>query len=483
MDWARGKDTNQGTAASPWKTITHALAQVTGPGCTIEVVGGAGRVHDTTFETFPLTIVHDDTTIRGDDQFTSPEINLIGADVDDLGTLVNTPQHAAFYLDGVGGCVIQNLRIDGSSYPKETHYMAGDADSGVAGISIFNWKEGTSLGIIGCVVDDTSNGIIFHDDMTWVPGDRRVVTINNTDVYRCGPWQNPTVEGDVGHAGVRLIEAESEHIDLHVSNCEFHDNHDALEPEAARLMLKSTLFMGNENGLEYADTPGGMVYVLGCTFEHNETFDPNDGGVAGPTGAIVCRYTSPGYDLTVRDTDFIDNQLGISLKAAPGMTGEVDLGDGIGGLEDHVFTPPVLIRPAGNNTFDTDTTCPWPAVDSYRVSYCGLFSKLSITVQAVGNTWTYHDTSNPGPAECQGVSDECPGTPGDCNQGVDSSGQVSQPDSVFGPDSNYSSSIDFPFHRALDSYGAQLQVHTPWNFATGPEFLITGLPAIRLTLP
>ena len=439
--------------------------------------GGKDRVHDTSFEQFPLTITQENTSIVGTGS-RPPRISLDGAEDD----LPGTTTQAAILVDGVGSFRLERIHILGTGYDMEGHYTIEEGGSGLAGLGVRDLPAGSDLAAIDCKIDDLFNGIQFVDTPFWTPGDRRVVTISNTLIHRCGPWGSE-VGIDRGHAGIRLIEAVSRDIDLYVSNCEFKFNHDALEPEDARLMLTDSVFLQNENGLEYATTPGGMGYVLGCTFELNHAFLPGpegEGGVAERTGGIVARYASSGYDLTVRDSDFVNNQLGVSLKSGPGIVGTIDFGDGVGGIEDHIFTPPVVVAPDGNNTFTTDTKCPWEDLEKHRIPFCGMFTTLDITVQAVGNTWTYVDVLDPPTSLCIGFSSECPAL--DCGQGVSSSGMFTQPNLVFGPDQNYDAVAELPYERSLDTDPAATQINTAWNLSTGTE-VQPGLPSIRLTVP
>ncbi len=242
------------------------------------------------------------------------------------------------------------------------------------------------------------------------------------------------------------MESYSAGINRNVSDCTLKNNHDALEPGLATLILADTTFEENENGLEYASTVGGTATVSGCLFRKHAPLDPTLGGVNGPTGGITMREAL-NLSLTVRGTDFDENQIGALLKAG---TGTIDFGTS--------FTSP----DAGENTFTTDTMAPWYQFMDHTVSGCGLFTGLDAVVFAVDNTWTYDATY------------------GDLtfNQGANTAGQfpASLGPTLIGPSVNFNPTTELPPHRPL--FGT-MDPQVPWNYSTATA-LTGGNPSIVL---
>ena len=422
------------------------------------MAGGSGRIYAHPDETFPLDIPFDDITIMGT-RARHPVIDPLGAEPLD--------PEAVVLIDGRSGCRLERLWIRAGGY--DLALTGSNEADGLHGVLVRDLPSGGSLSIDDCEIHDLWNGVFFSDDLTFTPSSMRLVTITDTKVTKCGPWIQ-TASIDRGHAGIRLLEAKSSWIDLRIDSCAFNDNHDALEPGEARLLLTDTEFNQNENGLEYAVTPGGPAYVIGCTFFRNERFDPLLGGASVPTAAISTRYAA-GYDLTVRDTEFDKNQFAVFLKGGvAGVTATIDLGTTNEPLimnVDNSYNPPLIYPPKGGNVFVTDTTAPWHEDEDFRVSYCALFNGLDTMVFAVGNTWTYADSSNCSVAEC--------------NQGANTSGQF--PDDPLG-----STTIDFgtnfdlgtvlPPHRPLhvDPLPDPADPNVPWNFSAGTEIDFTQDP-------
>ena len=289
---------------------------------------------------------------------------------------------AAILIDNCADCRLEDIDIDASTFDKDGTSVAGVADSGLAGVAVRDLPPGADCTIEDCVINDLFNGIFFVDTPSHVSGQRRRVQLTNTTVSECGPWAGAS-GSDRGHAGIRLLEAESHDIDLYITDCHLEHNHDALEPGNAQLLLRDTVFLDNENGLEYASGNDPVAYVTGCSFEGNSRFPTGDGGVSSPTGGLMVRFPST-YDITVRNSDFIDNQLGLSLRDSAGVTGEIDLGDGVGSLVTSFPLLAVIVRPVGGSTFQVSPTCPWPSVEEHRTPFCGLFTVMDTTVLALG---------------------------------------------------------------------------------------------------
>ena len=421
------------------------------------MAGGSGRIYAHPDETFPLNIPYDDITILGT-RARHPVIDPLGAETLD--------PEAVILIDGRSGCRLERLWIRAGNYNLDG--TGTNEEDGLHGVLVRDLPSGGSLSIDDCEIHDLWNGVFFSDDLTFTPTSMRLVNITDTKVTKCGPWIQ-TASFDRGHAGIRLLEAKSSWIDLRIDSCVLNDNHDALEPGEARLLLTDTDFNMNENGLEYAVTPGGTAYVIGCSFTLHERFDPDFGGVSASTAAVSTRYEA-GYDLTVRNSDFEDNQFAVFLKGGvAGDTGTIDLGSTNEPLimnVDNYYSPPLVYPAKGGNVFTMDTQAPWYPNEDYRVSYCALFNGLDTAVLAVGNTWTYADISNCSVA--------------DCNQGANTSGQF--------PDDPLSSmTIDFgtnfdlgtllPPHRPL-STAPPSAPNVPWNFGTGTEIDYTQMPPV-----
>ncbi len=423
MSWVNGNDTmGDGSATLPYKTITKGLAMVSAPGTTVLVAGGTNAVHQhfdpatgLVAEVFPLTAPFDNVTIRGTNR-PLPVINMKEAE----GTFTGTP--AAILVQGRTGWTIDSVQIDALDYAKTIGLP-------LPGIRVVDLPEGGTIMIQSTHIVDTFHGVWVEDtEELWLWG--RSVTIQDCRIERCGPL-NPTPGGDVGHAGIRLVESNSAGINLTISDCTLIDNHDALEPEVATLVLTDSTFERNENGLEFASTDGGTATVSGCLFRMHAPFDPLAGGVAGPTGGITMREAE-GLTLTVRATDFDRNQIGALLKKG---TGGIDFGTSFGSF-------------AGNNTFTTDTTAPWYQFLDHTVSCCGLFNGLDSQISAVGNTWTYIVGG------------------GAFNQGANPAGRfpASLGTTIIGPNVNLDPTTLLPPHRPL--FGTT-DPQVPWNYSTG----------------
>ena len=381
------------------------------------------------------------------------------------------------------GCTIKGIAIDATNFDKTADPM--QPVLGLHGVLLKDLPAGSVTHLEDIVITDTFNGVFAYDD--GAASGQRTVVIRDCDVFDCGPTP---LGFQQGHAGIRLLEADEAHIDLYVLDCHFENNHDALEPGLATLYLQDSSFVRNENGLEYADTIGGPAIVDGCVFQLNQRFDWPTENAFTPTGAIVARYNGNGFDLTVRATEFDQNQIGVSLKG--GGTGNIDFGTSLSTGPPYLTVELVLpyttiwLPTEGGNTFTTDITSPWhPGIEpDYTVSYCGLLSVLDTDVFAVGNTWKYDASGDP--AVTGGA---------DHNQGVGTNGTIPTGSSFeISPGENFDENppltpdppgnqgplaqIPNPFHRAWAGYGSQDQ--QDWNFSTGPEIGTTGRPRIIL---
>ena len=454
VSWTTGDDlTGTGTLSNPFKTITHALQTASTDHTVVRVAGGANAIYKvdpgaSSWETFPLTAALDDVTIEGYRE-PKPTISLKDAE-GSFGAYSSAP--AAFVVDGRTDWTFKNLRLDASEHNTNA--------SPVRGIHVCDLPANGTITVQDCEIVDFFDGIYFEDSGSYDPeDDMRTIVIDSTAVSRCGPVSafSPNFD-DKGHAGIRLLEAQSRAMQLTVTDCVLESNHDALEPGGAVLFVSDTRFELNENGLEYASTTqasgrhGGRAQVYGCWFVDNEPLDAAEGGVPGPTGGIVARNLEL-LNLSVRQTDFEGNQIGASFKGGTsGNDGGIEFGTAHSG-EDR-----------GDNSFVTDTTSPWYQGQDHTVSYCGLFNSADVVIHAVGNTWTF-ESIPPGP---------------DYNQGADSNGQFPSTlgSLTIGAEVNFDSGAQFPYHRAL--FGTT-DPQQPWNYSTGPvESAPAGTPSIVL---
>ena len=467
-----GNDTFTGGLTDPFKTIGAAL-NVVQIGDTVQVAGGASNIYAD--EDFPLVVDVPDVRIQGS-RVPKPTIRLQFAQFD-----VMDPTKAAILVDGVSGCVIDNLLITGAGFDKTTD--AEKPEEGLHGIHVQNLPPGGEMAIRNCTIEETFNGIFFSDGSLPPPPQKRTVEITDTEVSGCGPVKLDITSFDQGHAAIRLLEAQTPWIDLVISDCILEDNHDALEPGESTLYLRDSMFVDNENGLEYANTPGGEAYVDGCLFQENARFALPEADNEGnpiepfvPTGGIVARYNA-GFDLTVRGTHFDRNQIGVGLRGEADSVGVADFGSSFDPIVDVITAvdPPLLIPRVGGNTFTTDTTAPWYQGLEHTVSYCGLHTTLNTEVLAVGNTWHYEALQ--------------PGDP-DFNQGADSAGQFPAtmafmevpPDTNFEdnpPQLPYAELVNPP-HRGFFGCAPPETCQVPWNYSTGLEHAGSGHPSILL---
>ncbi|QDU69556.1 DUF1565 domain-containing protein [Engelhardtia mirabilis] len=481
MNWSTGDDsTGDGSLGTPFKTITRALEGATAggvipAGSTVQVAGGSSNVYrytesspgNPTGEIFPLQVVSDDITIIG--SRTPKPMILVDAAAE--GALFpSSVSNSAILVDGASGFRLERLDLATANFDLST----GTIPTGLKALHLRDLPGSASAAtsVVDCSIDDFFHGIFVQDTSSADPGAREI-TIEDTSISRCGPVY-PTTD-DAGHAGLRLLEATTTSMTLSVRDCIFRQNHDALEPGQANLVLFDTVFDENESGLEYAGVTGGSAVVKGCRFENHAPLDV--GGVPGPTGGIYCRDIVD-TSIVVRETEFVNNQLGASFRGlAASVDNILDLGSGYAGTDEN--SPYGLTIP-GQNTFTVDVTKPWPALDDDEVSYVGLFNSTNSPVLAIGNTWTYQVPEVDWLFDCnQGGLPDTASTPTTYTYPLGHVATLPAPytTGVVGPGESFDSSTDFPFHRPIApstapqerfnfSTGANLDPTTPWPTIT-----------------
>ncbi|MDJ0974939.1 MAG: DUF1565 domain-containing protein [Planctomycetota bacterium] len=249
VDGALGNDTNPGTQAEPFKTITHALsvakpAQVTGEGDWVLIQGG---IYDASTETFPLVVPEGvwvqrapgfaPVTIVGGGnaptdvsatltaavvlrdyasihhvEITNPMSGgprfhygvLIAGDASGMGhTIVSGSQHGGVAVLSGERVQLTNCTIENHPQGIGVHYAGGGINGSVIGSTITNNKIGVEYdapgGSLGFFANDSFANVIVgnsHTDLWVAPG----ITV----VARYNKWDNapPTISTSSGGGGV-----------------------------------------------------------------------------------------------------------------------------------------------------------------------------------------------------------------------------------------------------------------------------------------
>ncbi|MFG0320157.1 MAG: hypothetical protein ACF8XB_22990, partial [Planctomycetota bacterium JB042] len=420
-------------------------------------------------ESFPLIspIGAQDLTLQGRGA-TKPVLTADGFSATSWNPNWPSTQRPWAAIVGAGnGWTIKNLRIESPTYDKSmtsgdlaaTTALAENQIIGIHARSVVPGNGSHALRILDCQVDDNYWGIYIEDlEGTSDPGGVRPVLISGCVVSEHGPTRPVGLSTDLGHGGIVVGGHPS--LEVEILNCISEENHDGIEGGQQGTMNQTTMriesctIRDNESGIEaFAND----IEVTDCLIQLNERLNPTtEGGVNNVLSTVGIGYR-PGSGsgrLEVRETDFDRNQT--SFWAFSGTAVELDFG------RDYSAN-------RGGNVFTVDTTAPWPAADSYRVTYVCMFTNNDQTIHAVANTWTYKTPIVQPPNNWEQ----------DYNQGANQNGQFPSGGATveFLPATNVDGSDD-PNRRPIVGEGYQ-HPNRPWNFAVSSGGLSTKKIVVR----
>jgi Protein of unknown function (DUF1565) len=430
VDQVNGNDSNPGSQARPFQSITRALTNnsLLNDDDTLVVLPGTysnkPKAAGGTEESFPLKSAKRGVRISGQGTGSGrPVVSAVYFDGFNWASYAGWPFAETFYpaaAQGTPVCLevgdawtVENLRFINDNYRKQVQASSYNPLHGIRIENLGLASPISRVNIVDCDFDDNFNGIFVRDENTSLQNVSRRVTIQRCHFQGHGPVRDHQTSLDNGHAAV-LIQCFSS-MTVDVQTCTFQNNHDAVEsgnsPTADRkkaiVNVTQCVVEDGENGIEFED---GVMTITDSTFRRNWATEQQIGGVGfnactdpNPpyanvygviaVSAIGLRGANPGtVELTVRGCTFEQNQLAIKLGS--NQMAVADLGTDLD---------------SGRNSFTVDITSPWDSIltnSLAAVSYCALLSRVTnLTVQAVGNLWMYDPSgAPPNPDYNQGVS-------------------------------------------------------------------------------
>lgn len=285
---------------------------------------------------------------------------------------------------------LESLAFDGSRY-LYTKLEASPTGPIPAPLGVLA-KDARNVTVIGCQFEDLQDGLVFRETRGQLTsGIVLSSTFGGSFPQESFPTPGVGNDNDRGHAGLRVEVARVANAGgivsvqvgtLEGAGCTFFGNHDGVETgskpgDFVNLSVYSSTFSCNESGMEIVGSGTTTVDVRRSSFTRNYNkslceggYPTFKGGVCDPTplGAILQPRGEGIYRVTIRETSFCNNALGV-LWSSPLAESSLDMG---------------TTNDPGLNTFSLD----WSNTSNPPPFTVCLFTQAETqTVKAAGNLW------------------------------------------------------------------------------------------------
>jgi len=436
----RGSDSDPGTQADPWKTLTHALLEAAALRNTLEQTPPAPPPAVNPFWLIRIQVQSSATPIAPLDYGGhEPEfpirlerrVDVLGVNsaihgkarilIDDEAAPTVYPWPSIPATDGSGArafvygakdCTLQNFRIDGTTLRHKFQFYSSAGESKKKPVYGVHTVDKTNFHLKDCGLLEQYNGASWSATSGGTcSGTVSGCSFQDYFPFPALPPADPLLSE--GHGGLWLEGQNGfvpapppdpgepdgiTRVSVQVFNSGFTDCHDGIEilgpkmaPEEvsrfeAVLTVDGCVFEDNENGIEVVGKGRLDASVTASLFRGNIPLE-DLGGTSQHvvTGGIVVR----GMEIVgrVRESVFVNNGAGVLWNPST-ATSCLDLGHAAGETETACFGAgvPTTATP-GLNVFDIDYTDWDPARDAYTVLLLSRTGVTTVPVHAAGNTW------------------------------------------------------------------------------------------------